>query len=54
LNRYLQAVAKCLPREGREDIIAEMRANILSQMEDREAELGRPLTEDEQADTLRR
>ena len=54
LNRYLQAVAKCLPSARRDDIIAELRANILSQMEDREQELGRPLTEDEQADILRR
>jgi hypothetical protein len=54
LNRYLQAVAKCLPSARRDDIIAELRANILSQMEDREHELGRPLTEDEQADILRR
>jgi hypothetical protein len=54
LNRYLQAVAKCLPSERRDDIIAELRANILSQMEDREQELGRPLAEDEQADILRR
>jgi hypothetical protein len=54
LNRYLQAVAKCLPSARRDDIIAELRANILSQMEDREQELGRPLTEDEQTDILRR
>lgn len=54
LNRYLQAVANCLPSARRDDIIAELRANILSQMEDREHELGRPLTEDEQADVLRR
>ena len=54
LNRYLQAVARCLPRARREDIIAELRVNILSQFEDREQELGRPLTEDEQADILRR
>ena len=54
LNRYLQAVAKCLHSARRDDIIAELRANILSQMEEREGELGRPLTEDEQADILRR
>jgi hypothetical protein len=53
LNRYLQAVARLLPKSGREDIIAELRANILSQMEDREESLGRPLTEDEQAGVLR-
>ena len=54
LSRYLQAVAKCLPSARRDDIIAELRANILSQMEDRERELGRSLTEEEQADILRR
>jgi hypothetical protein len=47
LNRYLQAVERCLPKARREDIIAELRANILSQIEDREEELGRPLTENE-------
>ncbi len=54
LNRYLQAVGRLLPKARRDDIIAELRANILSQIEDREQELGRPLTEDEQADILRR
>jgi hypothetical protein len=53
LNRYLQAVARLLPKARRDDIIAELRANILSQMEDREEALGRPLTEDEQAEILR-
>jgi hypothetical protein len=53
LNRYLQAVGRLLPMARRKDIIAELRANILSQMEDREQELGRPLTEDEQAAILK-
>jgi hypothetical protein len=53
LNRYLQAVGRLLPKARRDDIIAELRANILSQMEDREESLGRPLTEDEQAEILR-
>ena len=53
LNRYLQAVAKLLPKARREDIIEELRINILAQMEDRAEELGRPLTEDEQAAILR-
>jgi hypothetical protein len=47
LNRYLQAVAKYLPKARRDDIVAELRANLLSQMEDREEEFGRPLTEAE-------
>jgi hypothetical protein len=53
LNRYLQAVGKALPSARREDIIEELRTNLLSQMEDREQELGRPLTEDEQAEILK-
>jgi hypothetical protein len=53
LNRYLQAVARLLPKARRDDIIEELRANIISQMEDREEGLGRPLTEDEQAEILR-
>ena len=53
LNRYLQAVGRLLPKARRDDIIAELRANIVSQMEDREEELGRALTEDEQVAILR-
>jgi hypothetical protein len=53
LDRYLQAVARLLPKPRRDDIIAELRSNLLSQMEDREEALGRPLTEEEQAEILR-
>ena len=44
LDRYLQAVRKYLPRNRQEDIIAELRANLESQLEERQSELGRPLT----------
>lgn len=44
LDRYLQAVAKHLPWKRQEDIIAELRANLESQLDEREAELGRPMT----------
>ncbi len=44
LDRYLQAVGKYLPPRRRDDILAELRANLLEQAEDREAELGHPLT----------
>ena len=54
LNRYLQAVARLLPKPRRDDIIEELRINILAEIEGREKELRRPLTEDEQADILRR
>ena len=47
LDRYLQAVKKHLPWQKQEDIIAELRANLESQLEDREAGLGRPLTQAE-------
>ncbi len=47
LDRYLQAVKKYLPWQRQDDIIAELRANLESQLEDKEAELGRPLTQSE-------
>lgn len=53
VERYLQTVARLLPKSRREDIIDELRINILAQMEDRAEEFGRPLTEDEQAEILR-
>jgi hypothetical protein len=52
LNRYLQEVSRHLPKAKREDIVAELRANISSQMEDREEELGRPLLENEVIEML--
>jgi hypothetical protein len=47
LDRYLQAVKKHLPWERQDDIIAELKANLESQLEDKEAGLGRLLTKDE-------
>jgi hypothetical protein len=47
LDRYLQAVKKHLPWQRQNDILAELRANLESQLEDKEAELGRPLTTSE-------
>ncbi len=44
LDRYLQAVSKHLPWKRQEDIIAELRANLESQLDEQQAELGRPLT----------
>jgi hypothetical protein len=54
LDRYLQAVRKYLPLRRQDDIIAELRANMESQIEDRESELGRPLTQGEFDDFLRK
>jgi hypothetical protein len=53
LDRYLQAVKKHLPWKRQDDIIAELKVNLESQLEEKEAELGRPLTEDEASDWLR-
>jgi hypothetical protein len=44
LDRYLGAVRKHLPWERQDDIIAELRANLESQVEEKEEELGRPMT----------
>lgn len=53
LDRYLFAVGRYLPKERKADILAELRANILALAEDREQELGRPLTLDEEEAILR-
>ena len=52
LERYLQAVGQYLPAKGKMDTLAELRANLLAQMEGREEELGRRLTQGEVADVL--
>jgi hypothetical protein len=52
-ERYLQAVGKYLPWERQADIVAELRANLEAQREEREAGLGRPLTEGEMIDWLK-
>jgi hypothetical protein len=54
LERYLQAVREYLLRNSRrDDIVKELGGNILSQMEDKAAELGRPLSQAEQAAILK-
>ncbi|MGO9338894.1 MAG: HAAS signaling domain-containing protein [Terracidiphilus sp.] len=47
LDRYLEAVKKHLPWQRQDDIIAELRANLEAQLEEKEAALGRPLTQAE-------
>jgi hypothetical protein len=47
LDRYLQAVRRHLPWRRQDDIIAELRANLEAQLDDKEAELGRKLTDAE-------
>ncbi|HEY5328420.1 MAG TPA: hypothetical protein VIJ79_00935 [Acidobacteriaceae bacterium] len=53
LERYLQAVGQYLPEATKDDTLAELRENLLAQMEAREEELGRPLSEAETADILK-
>jgi len=54
IERYLQAVKFALPEKQRDDIIKELRDNILSQVEEKEAELGHPLSEGEQEELLKK
>lgn len=53
LERYLRAVEFFLPRGQQDDILRELSENILSQMEDKAAGLGRSLSESEQAAILK-
>ncbi len=53
VERYLQAVKFALPKAQRDDVLRELSDEILSQVEEKEASLGRPLTEDEQVAILR-
>jgi len=53
LDRYLQAVKKHLPWQGQDDIMAELRVNLESQLEDKQSALGRPLTTGEAEDWLK-
>ena len=48
LDSYLNAVKRYLPRAQRNDIVAELSVELRSQIESREAELGRPLRDTEQ------
>lgn len=54
LERYLQAVKKYLPWHRQDDIVAELRANMESQIEDAEDERGRPLTSTEMEELLKK
>ncbi len=54
LERYLQAVGTYLPKSQQHDILKELGENLRAQMEDKEAELGRALNEDEAAAILKK
>jgi len=45
IERYLQAIGRYLPTESRADILAELRSELLEQMDARSEEWGRPLDE---------
>jgi hypothetical protein len=47
VDRYVAAIARELPQNQAEEIAAELRDALLSKIEDREGDLGRPLTEKE-------
>lgn len=53
VDSYVRAVAKALPEEQREDISRELSEDIRSQMEDRQRELGRELSQSEQEALLK-
>jgi hypothetical protein len=53
IDRYLAAVAIFLPPQQKDDITAELRDELVSRREDRAAELGRPLSRQEDEDLLR-
>jgi hypothetical protein len=53
LERYLQAIGQSLPPATRDDVLNELRANLTAQIDDREEELGRPLTQTELSDLLK-
>ncbi|MBX3478368.1 MAG: hypothetical protein KF910_12210 [Brevundimonas sp.] len=53
IERYLAAVAAHLPRDRREDIVAELDDALAERVEAREAELGRAMTEAETEALLR-
>ena len=53
LDRYLQAVKFWLPKEQKQDIIAELSEDLHSQIEEKESALGRKLTEGEIEEILK-
>jgi hypothetical protein len=53
IKRYLHAVKGHLPAKQQDDVIAELADDLRSRLDDREAELGRPLDEDEVVAILR-
>jgi hypothetical protein len=54
IQRYLHAVKPLLPKAQQDDILAEVSEDLRSQIEDREADLGRELNEDEVAAIIKK
>lgn len=54
IDDYLKSVRGLLPKQERDDIIAELSANVASQVEERREQLGRPLGEDDEREILAR
>lgn len=54
LARYLQAVRFFLPRGNQDDIVRELEEDLRAQMDDRERELGRALTDEERSEILKK
>src|SRR5579864_6948741 len=54
LERYLQAVKFWLPKEQKQDIIAELSEDLRSEIEEKESALGRGLNEAELSDLLKK
>ena len=54
LDTYLKAVARFLPAAERDDIVSELSENLRSQIEDRESQIDRPLTDAELKTLLER
>jgi hypothetical protein len=54
VDRYLQAVRYWLPVGQREDLVAELGEDIRSEIQEKEAEAGRPLGEGERRELLQR
>jgi hypothetical protein len=53
IENYIRSVSLFLPKEQRDDIARELREDLRSQVDDRQAELGRSLSESEQVALLR-
>jgi hypothetical protein len=52
IDRYLHAVRSYLPKAQQDDIIGELSEDLASRVEDRESELGRPLSDDDAVEIL--